>query len=340
MKGTILKFGTNVTIITAIFVSGFVVGAENKTVSEEIEYLTRNDPLAAISRYEEVAQTLLKQNNPDTILIYKNVLIAASNTQNIPLVEEMSKQLSSLRLAAYINPYLFSSVNAIGVSYRKNGQFEDAVTTYKCALKYAFNDIDKMIVKVNLSIAYRMMEQPAVSFQLLQSIDEAILDGNRKAGLLVVKGNTAVVLNKSSEAVDYYAQARKYYLKVEHNLSAARVTVNLLGAALISRKLDVFTKYRMTLNQFPENQLPPGEKQYLQWLDLMYKSVAKNNISLDTERYIKEQVPVLIEFGYKEHIVKLLQSLDAQSLVPEGGKRFLPTTKLKPGLASQWCQNF
>ncbi|MCF2857612.1 hypothetical protein L1286_09030 [Pseudoalteromonas sp. SMS1] len=339
MKYIIRKFNLSVMLVTVMVTTGIVYADVSKQVSEEIEHLTRNDPLAAIARYEDVAQSLLKQSGPDTILIYKNVLIAASNTQNTSLVEEMSLQLSSQRLAAYIPPYLFSSVNAIGVAYRKNGQFEEAVTTYKCALKHAFNDIDKMIVKVNLAIAYRLMEQPAVSFQLLQSIDEAILDGNRKAGLLVVKGNTAVVLNKASEAVAFYIQAREHYLKVGHNLSAARVTVNLLGATLISRKLAVFKQYRALLRDLPSGYLPKSERQYLGWLDWMYNSVAQNMISLDTERYIIEQAPVLIEFGYKEHIEKLLKSLDAEHLIPEGGKRFLPTTKLKAGLASSWCQN-
>ncbi|MBQ4811565.1 hypothetical protein J8M20_09460 [Pseudoalteromonas luteoviolacea] len=311
----------------------------NKSIAENIKYLARNQPYEAIKEYEKIASKLLTQDSPETILIYKDVLISASSTQNMKLIEQMVDLLSAPRLEPYITPYLFVVTNAIGVAYRRNGQLDDAIATYKCTFKYAFNDIDKMTVKVNLAIAYRMMQQPAISFQLLQSIDEAILNGNRKAGLLVVKGNTAVVLGKAGDAVRYFSEARNYYLKVQHKRSAARVTVNLLGAALISRKLDIFDHYRSKLVKLPDDYLPESDLEYLAWLDLMHQSVIKNSMTADIISYTIQHVPKLIEYGYTEHVAQLLESLEAGDLVPKIAEVAPPEIKIKNELGSAWCQD-
>ncbi|KZN69863.1 hypothetical protein [Pseudoalteromonas luteoviolacea] len=327
------------TVVAIMLLSQTYAAAGSKPVADDIKYLARNKPDEAIKEFEKIAKRLLNQDNTETILIYKDVLVAASSTKNMPLVEQMIKLLSAPRLAPYITPYLFVVTNAIGVAYRRNGQFDEAISAYKCTFKYAFNDIDKMTVKVNLAIAYRMKQQPAISFQLLQSIDEAILNGNRKAGLLVVKGNTAVVLGKAVDAVKFFSEARNYYLKVQHKRSAERVTVNLLGAALISRKLDIFDHYRTKLAELPDNYLPDSDLAYLAWLDLMHESVVKNTMAADVISYTIQHVPKLIEYGYVEHVSQLLDSLDAGDLVPKRTVFLPPETKLKSGLASTWCQD-
>ncbi|AOT11050.1 hypothetical protein [Pseudoalteromonas luteoviolacea] len=307
--------------------------------SERIKYLALNYPDQALNYFKENQKKLLEQNSEQTVSIYSSVLAAASSVGDIKLVEDIAKLLSDPRLVPYSRHFRFTIVNVIGVSYRFNGQFDDAVITYKCALKHARNNVEKMTSKVNLSIAYRMNKQPAISFQILQSIDEAILSGRRKAGLLVVTGNTAIVLDKPKEAISYFIAARQHYLKDLHHRNAARVTVNLLGAALIARRAEVYEKYRKKLTSAYEAYLPKSDQLYLQWLDLMHDSVKSNVVADKTLEYTKTHVVRLLKEGYTEPVRKLLQSLNAEFLMPEMHKKSLMNMALHSGLAKPWCQD-
>ncbi|KZN45736.1 hypothetical protein [Pseudoalteromonas luteoviolacea] len=308
------------------------------TESERVKYLALNYPAEAVSYYEQNAQKLLVQSSAQTVSIYSSVLAAASNTGNIKLVEELVSLLSDERLSPHSSGYQFTIINVIGVAYRLNRQFDDAIATYKCALKHAHNSMEKMTAKVNLSIAYRMDNQPAISFQILQSIDEAILSGRRKGGLLVVKGNTAVVLDKPKAAISYFIAARQHYLKDKHQRNASRVTVNLLGAALIARRSELYEKYRKKLTPTFEAYLPQSDQLYLKWLDLMHESVESNRIADHTLRYTKKHLSRLIKEGYEGPVHKLLKSLNAEFLMPEQSRRHLILTSLRVDLAKPWCQ--
>ncbi|KID56133.1 hypothetical protein JF50_17750 [Pseudoalteromonas luteoviolacea] len=318
------------------------VEKNEKTFSSEperVKYLALNYPDQAVAFFKENQGKLLEQSSEQTVSIYSSVLAAASNIGDIKLVEAIVRLLSDTRLTPYSQHFLFTIVNVIGVSYRVNGQFDDAVVTYKCALKLARNNVEKMTSKVNLSIAYRMNNQPAISFQILQSIDEAILSGRRKAGLLVVKGNTAIVLDKPKEAISYFIAARQHYLKGQHHRNAARVTVNLLGAALIARRAEVYEKYRRKLTPAYEAYLPQSDKLYLHWLDLMHDSVKSNIVADGTVNYTKTHVTRLLKEGYTEPVSKLLHSLNVEFLMPEKQKNSLVNTALSSNLAKPWCQD-
>lgn len=202
------------------------------TESESIEYLSLNYPDKAIELYKRNSAKLLTTHSEKTVSFYNDVLVAASSVHDTVLIEELVGLLAHRRLDPFREPYLFAIINVLGVSYGTNLQYVEAIAAYKCALTLTDNKLEKTIAKVNLAIAYRMAEQPALSYQILQSIDESILSGRRIAGVLVVKGNTAMVLREVGAAIDHYTMARQYYIKTKHHRNAARVTVNLVGAAL------------------------------------------------------------------------------------------------------------
>ncbi|MDK2596154.1 hypothetical protein [Pseudoalteromonas obscura] len=306
---------------------------------KEVKHLALNYPTQAIEYYKKNSEKLLQLNSAEALSIYSSLLAAASKVQDIELIEELAQHLSDERLVPYSQPYTFTVVNVIGVAYRLTGQLDDAIKTYKCALKHSQNNVEKMTAKVNLAIAYRMNNQPAISFQILQSVDEAILNGRRKAGLLVVKGNTAIVLGNSESAVEYFIAARRHYLADKHHRNATRVTVNLLGAALIERKVELYENYREKLRATSDTYLPDSDKQYLKWLDFMAKSVKSNMISEQAASYTTRHVDLLLKGGYENPVRKILKSLNAEFLIPQEPKKRPMNKKLQANLAKRWCQD-
>ncbi|KZN29710.1 hypothetical protein [Pseudoalteromonas luteoviolacea] len=312
---------------------------KDKSEPEKVKYLSLNYPHQAIQFYKRNAARLLTQSNEETVSIYSSVLVAASNLHDIALVTEVVQLLSDRRLSALRESYGFTITNAIGISYGMNEQYYDAIATYKCTLKHANNQLDKMIAKINLAIAYRMNDQPAQGFQILQSIEQAILTGRRKAGLLVVSGNLSIALGQIDSAITDYTEARRYYLKGDNYRNAARVSVNLLSAILLDRRTAMYDEYRAALNTHEEAYLTENELMFLKWLDLMYTSIKNNVISDEAVKYTLSNATYLVKGGYADSVNKLLKSLNSEHLMVVAEKPLTDRAVLREGLAEPWCHN-
>nr|AHX39812.1 hypothetical protein [Pseudoalteromonas luteoviolacea] len=199
------------------------------------------------------------------------------------------------------------------------------------------NKLEKMIAKVNLAIAYRMAEQPALSYQILQSIDESILSERRLAGVLVVKGNTAMALHDVEAAIAHYIMARKHYIKAKYRRNATRVTVNLLGAALADQQRTLFEKFRKTLDAKSESHLTDNESAYLLWLDTLYGSVKYKKISPEVERITLNLAPKLLAGGYITPVKMILDRFDATHLISLEAQTKTNKARLKARLVDHWC---
>ncbi|AOT11049.1 hypothetical protein [Pseudoalteromonas luteoviolacea] len=224
------------------------------------------------------------------------------------------------------------------MSYGTNLQYIEAIAAYKCALALTDNKLEKMIAKVNLAIAYRMAGQPALSYQILQSIDESILSGQRIAGVLVVKGNTAMVLRKVGAAVKYYTRARKYYINANHHRNAARVTVNLLGAVLADGQFAMFKQLRELLDVNAKNHLTDNESAYLQWLDMISVSLMNKTISPEVGSNTLNLATKLVAGGYKAPVEMILEALGARHLIPLEVQTKSTKTRLRARLERHWCR--
>lgn len=329
-------------LLLALLLTLHVKAVENlkenfATEDDKVKYLSLNYPEKAIQFYKQNAPRLSETNNEQTVSIYTSILVAASNIRDITLIEQIVEEVTQNRLAQFRPPYDFSIINVIGVSYGMNFQYAESVQAYQCALEYSRNNLEKMIAKMNLAIAYRMAGQPAFSYQILQSVDEAILSGRRLASLFVVRGNTAMALKKVKAAITDYKAARNHYLKGEHHRNANRVTVNLLGAALVDRRLTLFDEFRKSLQPESQSYLTENEQAYLAWLDLMYKSVRQKKLSKLAINNTKLLLPKLIAGGYEPVVNQLFSSFSAEYI---GQSKVQPNNverRLNAGLIASWC---
>ncbi|AOT11047.1 hypothetical protein [Pseudoalteromonas luteoviolacea] len=313
------------------------VNIKSESDSQKIKYLSLNYPVKAIELYKQNSTKYLLRSDEETMSVYASALIAASNVQDIDLIEEIIGLIADDRLTPYRQPYLFTVINVIGVSYGKNMQYVQAIKTHKCALNHTNSNLEKMISKVNLAITYRMNNQPAVSYQILQTVDEAILDSRRAAGVLAEKGNTAMVLGKFDLAMRAYKSARTQYLKGGHRRNAMRVIVHLLGAALLDEQFDLFNASRKTLNPQSRSYLTEHELIYLKWLDLVYLSIQNNQISELTVSYTLHNFTVFIEAGFQAPVERLLEKLKAQHVVSLEPHTTNGVAKINDKLAHGWC---
>ncbi|MDK1288348.1 hypothetical protein [Pseudoalteromonas umbrosa] len=313
------------------------VNIEQESDSEKIKYLSLNYPEKAIEFYKQNASKHLLHSNEETMSVYASVLIAASNSHNIDLMEEVIGLIADDRLDSFRKPYLFTIINVIGVSYAMNMQYTHAIKTHKCALNHTNSHLEKMISKVNLAITYRMHNQPALSYQILQTIDEAILNGRRAAGVLVEKGNTAMVLGEFDSAVRAYKAARVQYLNGGHHRNAMRVVVHLLGAALLDERYKLFDVSRKKLDPQSSTYLTENELTYLKWLDLIYQSIQDNQISELAATYTSNNFAVFIEAGFQAPVESLLKKFKAQHIVSHDPSTTNIVTKIDDKLAHGWC---
>ncbi|KID56131.1 hypothetical protein JF50_17740 [Pseudoalteromonas luteoviolacea] len=313
------------------------VNYEYESDSEKIKDLSLNYPAKAIELYKQNATQYLLRSNEDTMSAYTSALIAASNAQNIDLIEEIIGLIADDRLAPFRESYLFTVINVIGVSYTMNMQYEQAIKTHKCALNYTNSHMEKMISKVNLAITYRMYNQPALSYQILQTVDEAILNGRRAAGVLVEKGNTAMVLGEFDAAIRAYKAARVQYINGGHHRNAMRVVVHLLGAALLDERYELFTASRKKLDPQSSNYLTENELIYLKWLDLIYPSIQDNQISEMVVTYTSDNFALFVEAGFQAPVESLLKKMKAQHIVSDDPSAANVVMKINDKLAHGWC---
>ncbi|MCG7537532.1 tetratricopeptide repeat protein [Pseudoalteromonas sp. OOF1S-7] len=293
-----------------------------------------NQPHQAIQTYLNHKQSLRRTLCADTTLVYRYLLMAATREQNWPLVEEAAMALQSTHLASDVEGKELNIINNIGVAYRKAGQPQDALAHYRCALTYARTHDTRALIKINIAIVHRNIEQPAIGFRLLEGIDEGYLPSVILAGLHVAKGNTALQLKRYDEALRAYQQARNHYLKIEDRRNAQAVVANMLVVALATNDLGNYDRLR------PQSTLDLGlltdhGQRFVNWLDTFRSYNAANNLSQTQQQQLQDIQEIAAD--YREFVVLLSARFGLNQDVALRTRNKSHHSPLSGALAKHWC---
>ncbi|WP_158678285.1 hypothetical protein [Pseudoalteromonas sp. T1lg23B] len=303
---------------------------------ENFTQLAANNPQQALELYPEYLAELDAQNIDMQVALRIEALLAAMNGRSWPAFVTITESLKAPEIQSVLEEKRFKLLTRIGVAYRYNNQLEQAKLHYQCALGLADSDLELATLKVNLAIVFRLLEQPAMAFQLIDSIDSEQLTMRVKAGYSVVRGNILQSLHRFDDALASFEQAHQLYIKMDNQQHRVSITRNILGAALASKQPQSYVKYRVTY-QDEISQYSAKSRDYLTWMDIISDSRQKGVLSAKDEAFLQQHITPLAELGYKEALKEHLKSINALHLYPKQiaarkGEQALPDNLGKP-----WC---
>ncbi|WP_138552746.1 hypothetical protein [Pseudoalteromonas rubra] len=301
---------------------------------EPLKLQAYNHPQQAIQTYLDHKESLQQKTCPDTALIYRYILMAATRVQNWPIVEEVAQALQSVSLALDVEGKELNIINNIGVAYRKAGQTDDALAHYRCALTYAKTHDTRALIKINIAIVHRNAGQPAVGFRLLEGIEEGFLPSVILAGLHVARGNTALQIKRYDEAKYAYQQAHNHYIAMKDNRNAQAVVANMLVVALATNDLNTYDQLRPISTLSPDLLSDHGQR-FIQWLDT-FRSYSSAK-SLSQKQQQKLQATETIAADYLEFVALLSSRFGLNQDVTRQTHRKSHNLPLSGALAKYWC---
>ena len=98
-----------------------------------------------------------------------------------------------------------------------NNQLDDAIAHFLCAMTKTENTNYIAALKSNIVAAYRIQNQPALGYHLLNSIEYTVLDKSIRAGIYIITGNFALYLNKTKDVIKHYQKAFKLFKSQSKN---------------------------------------------------------------------------------------------------------------------------
>ncbi|OHU93481.1 hypothetical protein [Pseudoalteromonas byunsanensis] len=303
---------------------------------ESFVQLAANNPQQALELYPKYVAKFDEQNIDIQAALHLEALLAAMNSRSWPTFVAITESLKAPEIQSVLAGKRFKLLTRIGVAYRYNNQLEQAKLHYQCALDLADSDLELATLKVNLAIVFRLLEQPAMAFQIIDSIDSELLSTPVKAGYSVIRGNILQSLYRFDDALASFELAHQLYIKLNNQQSRVSITRNILGAALASKQPGSYVKYRTTYAD-EISQYGSESRDYLTWMDTINNSMQKGELSAQDEEFLKQQVTPLTELGYKEALKEHLKRINAIHLYPKKvaarkGEQALPENIGKP-----WC---
>ncbi|MBD1584699.1 hypothetical protein [Pseudoalteromonas sp. S16_S37] len=323
--------------ITALLLSSLLMLPVSAVQLDELKRLSSSEPDKALQLYSQLVEQVNTTTDKQTLVdLHYEGLLAALNSAQWPAFESIVKRLYDTELSSYVEPMKFTLLTRVGVAYRYNNQLEQARIHYTCALAQSASDLELALLKVNLAIVYKLSDQPAMAFQLINSIDEKQLSMKVKAGYLVVRGNILSSLGKFEDALSSFDQAREQYSLLGDQLSKVGVTFNILGAALAYKSLDKFADYRTGFEALLKEQ----DSQYLYWLDVIAQSIKAQQVTAEHEKWLTEHIKPLLKRGYATDIKAHLEAINMQHLYPKQKPKRRGDKSLSEFLGAPWCPKF
>ncbi|MCF6437145.1 hypothetical protein [Pseudoalteromonas sp. MMG022] len=320
----------------ALFVSTLLMVPLTTAQLEDFTQLAGNDPKHALKLYPEYLAKLDEQHVEMQVALHLDALLAAMNAHSWPAFVTITQSLKEAQLQDILAGKRFKLLTRMGVAYRYNNQLEQAKRHYQCALGLANSDLELATLKVNLAIVFRLLEQPAMAFQLIDSIDSGQLTTRVKAGYSVIRGNILQSLHRFDNAVTSFELAHRLYIELNNQQSRIDVTRNILGAALASKQLEAYAKYRASYVD-EIRQYSPKSQDYLTWLDIISNSMQTGSLTEQDEIFLRQQVNSLIELGYKEPVKAHLHNINAMHLYPNDVTGRKGAQALPENLGKPWC---
>lgn len=325
--------------ITSVALSTLLMLPISITELNDFKRLAVNNPKYALVEFPRLLMRYQGETSNRIALLYYSALTAASRADDWPMFLDIIEKMRAPALRAYSDGNKLQLLSSIGVAYRLNGQLEQAKIHYQCAFKFASNDIELAQLKVNQSIVYRLSYQPALAFQLIESVNSNQLSDKVKAGYSVVHGNIQQSIGNFQTALHSYEQAHELYTKMGDKVSKTGVTGNILGAALAVKNLTIFNRYRGDLDKAASIYYP-RILDYLQWLDIIAYALESQTLSTEHQQWIENHVVKFVELGYEDVIKAHLLLIKARDLYPKGTSMKFKSYSLPEKLGKPWCGSF
>lgn len=317
----------------AIFVLGLLALMANAEVDlDAFESLVKNAPDEALKAYQnaiardDLAAADLYQ------LHYLAIRASASTFNNAMFI----KALDSLKAPAFktlADEDSAKILTNISVGYRRRNQNEQAIWHYRCAMNASASFQHKSALKVNIAIAYTRLEQPAIGYNLLKSVDREMLPSFMQAGLLTALGNATFEMGEADEALSYYVDAATHYAKDENYRAVKQVSINGLGIYVLNSD---FSNYHKALAEIAtEPSLIEDNQHYLGWLRELVQQLEQNKQALTVSTTMKAYALGAANTGYASMVNAHIDKFNL--LLPKVTSQIIVRDPLPVELGKHWC---
>ncbi len=265
----------------AIFVLGFLALMANAEVDlDAFESLVKNAPDDALKVYQNTITRKDLSAQDLYQLHYQAIRASASTFNNVILIKAVDS-LKTPPFKALADEDRAKILTNIGVGYRRRNQNEQAIWHYRCAMNATASLQYKSALKVNIAIAYTRLEQPAIGYSLLKSVDREMLPSFMQAGLLTALGNATFALSEVDKALSYFIEAATHYAQDENYRAVKQVSINSLGIYVLNSD---FSNYHKVLADIAlESSLVDDNQHYLGWLrELVYQLEQNQPVTVST----------------------------------------------------------
>ncbi|TMN37285.1 hypothetical protein [Pseudoalteromonas sp. S2755] len=316
-----------------IHVLGFFALMANTEVDlGAFESLVKNAPDDALKVYQIA---IAREDLPVQDLYqlhYQAIRASASTFNNVILIEAIDS-LKTPPFKALADEDRAKILTNIGVGYRRRNQNEQAIWHYRCAMNATASLQQKSALKVNIAIAYTRLEQPAIGYRLLKSVDREMLPSFMQAGLLTALGNATFALGEVDKALSYFIEAATHYAQDENYRAVKQVSINSLGIYVLHSD---FSSYHKVLADIAsEPSLIEDNQHYLGWLRELVQQLEQNKQGLTESTTMKAYSLGAANKGYaamvNAHIDKFNLSL------PKVTSQLTVRDPLPVELGKAWC---
>lgn len=300
--------------------------------------LEKTNPHQALIEYKKHKHTYQHTYSDDVLQYHRIAIKSAIDLYDWESFLTILATLKSKEFEPFTKAKALNIINDIGVAYRQNNQFQDAIEHFTCALNKTTNSNYTAALKSNIATAYRVQGQPSVGFRLLNSIEHKVLDKNIGAGILIVKGNLALHINKIDYAISNFIEAKKLFELQNKLRDATRITFSIMSAALMKKDLTAYQTYRKDI-ETELRKFAIDNYDYLRFLDEVNHAIAIEDIPSLQSQHITDLVNQLVKHDdANENIRLLLKSLNLESLISPEQKRQPKEPILPSKLAANWCE--
>lgn len=311
--------------------------AINPEVLQNLSELEKASPNKALIEYNKQKHNYKHTFSENALQFHRIAIKAAIDQYDWDTFLGILSTLKNKEFELITRKKAHHIINDIGVAYRQNNQYKDAIEHFTCALNKTSNGNYIAALKANIATAYRVQGQPAVGFQLLNSIEHKVLDKNISAGIYNLRGNLALYLGEIDQAIKYIEKARTLFISQNKVRFASRLRFSLMTAALIKRDVSLYQVYRKNI-EADLMKLAIDNHDFLRFLDEVNHAILIEDIPSLMSQHITDLIKLLERNDDANRNVRLLlKSLNLETLISQEQEPQPKEPLLPSNLASNWC---
>lgn len=323
-------------LFSLIAISSALITPEVLTSFIELE---KNNPQRALLDYKKKAKHITNEFTLDALQYHRIAIRAAIDTKDINTFLDILNTIKHDEFTPVTEKKALQIINDIGIIYRINNQLDDAIAHFQCAMTKTENANYIAALKSNIAAAYRIQNQPALGYSLLNSIEYIVLDKEIRAGIYITTGNFALHLNKTEDAIKHYQKALTLFKSQNKLRDETRLKFSIMTAALMAKDLSTFKQYRQGI-EVKLQQFHIEQTDFINFLDMAYTAIKlKDNTQLKTKEFAELLLRLFKNDDANENIRLLLQTMKLESLLTPEQQRQPKEPILEANLGAPWCED-